>query len=91
VESALHPKLTERVNEGLPLRRVVAESGGDTEEEGIIFCHHIGSDKGDRGVLSGGMHLACDFCGEGFLDPANPVSESSRPGAMQSRRVSATY
>jgi hypothetical protein len=56
---------------GLPLGGKVAVAGWDAEEEGVVLCELVGGDE--RGVwrfaLAGGVHLAEDLLGEGFLDP----------------------
>ena len=59
-----------RVMEGthLPLGGEVTETGGDTEEEGVIGGEDLG---GDDGVcwFCRGVHLGEDLGGEGLGDP----------------------
>ena len=68
VKGALHPKLTERVNEGFPLGTVVAISSWNAEQECIVLCHRVRSGERNGGVLRRSVHLGCDFLWEGFLD-----------------------
>ena len=63
------PLLAGRVPEGLPLGGEVAVTGGDAEEEGVVFFELVWGDEGDGVGLAGGVHFAEDFLGQGFLDP----------------------
>jgi hypothetical protein len=79
MEGALLPEGAETVDEGLPLRGVVAEAGGDAEEEGVILSNFVGGYHGDggvfwrgvlRGLLARGLHdggAGTDHLGEDFL------------------------
>jgi len=62
------PETTSLVNEGLPLAGEVTETGGDTEEEGVVLWQLV--DRDDWVVwLWWGVHLGEDFLWEGLCDP----------------------
>lgn len=61
------PDATALVPEGLPLGGEVTVTGGDTEEDGIVFEESIR--LGDRVVaLGGSVHLSQDLLGESLGD-----------------------
>lgn len=72
------PQAAEAVDEGLPLRRVVAVSGGDAKEESVVVFDLIGRDDGDALVGGRSVHLGQDFCGQGLFDPAGREAHVSR-------------
>jgi len=62
------PLLAGRVPEGLPLGGEVAVTGGDAEEEGVVFLELLGGDERDGVGLTGSVHLAEDFLRESLFD-----------------------
>lgn len=87
VQRTRHPQLAELVDEGLPLGRVGAVTGGDPEQERIVGLEDVRGDEGDRGVLRGGVHLAQHFLREGLFDSVTRVSHDSsvlcHPGLLR--------
>lgn len=79
VEGARLPEVAKAVDEGFPLRGVVAVAGGDAEQEGVVFGHVVRFDGRDGGVFWGGVlegllmgwwkgdGLGTDHLGENFL------------------------
>ena len=62
------PLATSTVPEGLPLRREVAVSCRNAEEEGIVLLERLCVGGRDALVFRRGVHLLQDFLGEGFRD-----------------------
>lgn len=69
VEATRRPDTAGLVPEGLPLGRHVAVTGGDTEEDTVVFEELRGVVKdGDSGILGRSVHLAEDFLRKGLGD-----------------------
>ena len=68
VEAASLPLLASVVPEGLPLGGHVAVTGGNPDEEGVIFLELVGGDDGDGFALARGAHLGEDVLWESLLD-----------------------
>lgn len=61
------PDATGLVPEGLPLGGEVTVTGGDTEEDGVVFEKSLGLSDGVV-ALGGSVHLGQDFLGESLGD-----------------------
>ena len=71
VESTRLPELAESIDEGLPLCRKVAVTGGNAKEEGVILGQDFGGGERDVLFLTRSVHLREDFLWEGLFDPGS--------------------